>query len=214
MTIRETFERAVREHPDAAFQRFYDGTRWVNRTYREAYGRMLKAAAVVSRLDLGEADADGVRPRVAIMMENCPDWQILYLAITGAGLVVVPIDPKLRAGEVGHILADSGARAVFCGEKQLGVVVEAATAVGNYPIVKIENPSAVIDMVKPEAARLAEEYLASRGTPPRAWRRSISRRAVPRKTISPRSSTPAAPPVVPKAPCSPTVRSWPTRRRP
>ena len=163
MTIRETFERAVREHPDAAFQRFYDGTRWVNRTYREAYGRMLKAAAVVSRLDLGEADADGVRPRVAIMMENCPDWQILYLAITGAGLVVVPIDPKLRAGEVGHILADSGARAVFCGEKQLGVVVEAATAVGNYPIVKIENPSAVIDMVKPEAARLAEEYLASRG---------------------------------------------------
>ncbi|MBO6067526.1 MAG: AMP-binding protein [Kiritimatiellae bacterium] len=163
MTIRETFERAVREHPDAAFQRFYDGTRWVYRTYREAYGRMLKAAAVVSRLDLGEADADGVRPRVAIMMENCPDWQILYLAITGAGLVVVPIDPKLRAGEVGHILADSGARAVFCGEKQLGVVVEAATAVGNYPIVKIENPSAVIDMVKPEAARLAEEYLASRG---------------------------------------------------
>ncbi|MBR4523388.1 MAG: AMP-binding protein [Kiritimatiellae bacterium] len=163
MTIRETFERAVREHPDAAFQSFYDGTRWVNRTYREAYGRMLKAAAVVSRLDLGEADADGVRPRVAIMMENCPDWQILYLAITGAGLVVVPIDPKLRAGEVGHILADSGARAVFCGEKQLGVVVEAATAVGNYPIVKIENPSAVIDMVKPEAARLAEEYLASRG---------------------------------------------------
>ena len=163
MTIRETFERAVREHPDAAFQRFYDGTRWVNRTYREAYGRMLKAAAVVSRLDLGEADADGVRPRVAIMMENCPDWQILYLAITGAGLVVVPIDPKLRAGDVGHILADSGARAVFCGEKQLGVVVEAATAVGNYPIVKIENPSAVIDMVKPEAARLAEEYLASRG---------------------------------------------------
>lgn len=163
MTIRETFERAVREHPDAAFQRFYDGTRWVNRTYREAYGRMLKAAAVVSRLDLGEADADGVRPRVAIMMENCPDWQILYLAITGAGLVVVPIDPKLRAGEVGHILADSGARAVFCGEKQLGVVVEAATAVGNYPIVKIENPSTVIDMVKPEAARLAEEYLASRG---------------------------------------------------
>ena len=163
MTIREMFEKTVREHPDAVFQRFYDGTRWVGRTYREAYGRMLKAAAVVSRLDLGEADADGVKPRVAIMMENCPDWQILYLAITGAGLVVVTIDPKLRAGEVGHILADSGAKAIFCGEKQLGVVVEAASTAGNCPIVKIENPTEVIDMVKPEAARLAEEWLDKRG---------------------------------------------------
>lgn len=163
MTIREIFEGAVRECPDAVFQRFHDGSGWRNRTYREAYERMLKAAAVVCRLKLEGKDAEGVAPRVAIMMENSPDWQILYLAVTGAGLVVVPIDPKLRAGEVHHILVDSGARAIFCGEKQLSVVVEATSEQqGEYPIVKIENPTAVIDMVKPEAAKLAEEWLKDR----------------------------------------------------
>ena len=43
MTIREIFEGAVRECPDAVFQRFHDGSGWRNRTYREAYERMLKA---------------------------------------------------------------------------------------------------------------------------------------------------------------------------
>lgn len=163
MTIRETFENAVRSTPDAVFQRFHDGKAWTVRTYRQAYERMLRAAAVVKRLNLGEADEDGVRPRVAIMMENSPDWQILYLAITGAGFVVVPVDPKLRAREVHHILKDSGAKAIFCGDRQLSVIVEATDGADPYPIVKIENPSDVIDMVKPEAARLAEEWLATVG---------------------------------------------------
>ena len=163
MTIREMFENTVREFPDSVFQRYYDGTTWVERTYRAAHERMLKAAAVVQRLNLGGRDEEGVQPRMAIMMENSPDWQLLYLAITGAGFVVVPIDPKLRAGEVHHILADSGAKAIFCGSKQLGVVVEATSVEGKYPIVKIEDPSDVIDLVKPEAARMAEEWLQSRG---------------------------------------------------
>lgn len=163
MTIRETFENAVRSTPDAVFQRFHDGKAWTVRTYRQAYERMLRAAAAVKRLNLGEADEDGVRPRVAIMMENSPDWQILYLAITGAGFVVVPVDPKLRAREVHHILKDSGAKAIFCGDKQFSVIVEATDGADPYPIVKIENPSDVIDMVKPEAARLAEEWLATVG---------------------------------------------------
>ncbi len=163
MTIRETFENAVRATPDAVFQRFHDGKAWATRTYRQTYERMLRAAAVVRRLNLGEPDADGVKPRVAIMMENSPDWQVLYLAVTGAGFVVVPIDPKLRAGEVHHILKDSGAKAIFCGDKQLPVIVEAADEADTCPIVKIENPSDVIDMVKPEAARLAEEWLATVG---------------------------------------------------
>ena len=163
MTIREIFENAVRSAPDAVFQRFHDGKAWTVRTYRQAYERMLRAAAVVKRLNLGEADEDGVKPRVAIMMENSPDWQILYLAITGAGFVVVPVDPKLRAREVHHILKDSEAKAIFCGDKQLSVIVEATDGADPYPIVKIENPSDVIDRVKPEAARLAEEWLATVG---------------------------------------------------
>ena len=163
MTIREMFEATVRECPEGVFQRYHDGTRWMDRSYREAYRRMLKAASIVHRLELGEKDAEGIAPRVAIMMENSPDWQLLYLAITGAGYVVVPIDPKLRAREVHHILTDSGAKEIFCGEKQLGVVVEATSSEGEYPIVKIEEPSDAIDMVKPEAAKLAEEWLAGRG---------------------------------------------------
>ena len=76
MTIREMFENTVREFPDSVFQRYYDGTTWVERTYRAAHERMLKAAAVVQRLNLGGRDEEGVQPRMAIMMENSPDWQL------------------------------------------------------------------------------------------------------------------------------------------
>ncbi|MDF2629326.1 MAG: AMP-dependent synthetase [Symbiobacteriaceae bacterium] len=58
----------------------------------------------------------GLKPgtRVAILLPNCPEFAIADLALIKAGLVRVPINPRLAPPEVEHILADSGAEALIC----------------------------------------------------------------------------------------------------
>ena len=161
MTIRDYFDRAVREVPNAVFQRFHDGSAWVEKTYADVRGRVDRAAALVRRClaeaslaDAEETAAAGfpVGRRVAIMLENSPDWQALYMAVAGSGMAVVPIDPKLRAVEVKHILTDSGAMAIFFGGKQREVVDEASEELP--ALVKVADPSALLDSI--EAGEIAE----------------------------------------------------------
>jgi long-chain acyl-CoA synthetase len=57
----------------------------------------------------------GVRPgdRVGIMLPNVPHFATAYYGVLRAGGVVVPMNPLLKAREVGYYLADSGARLLF-----------------------------------------------------------------------------------------------------
>ncbi len=147
MTIREYFDNAVAESPDSVFQFYNDGDKWVSRTFVEMRERVMRTVAVV-RKNLAKVtrEADAHASRIAIMLENCPDWQVLYLAIAGSGLVVVPLDPKLRATETAHILRDSGARCVFAGGKQRSVIENASLTIDNPPV-GIYDLSAQIDSV-------------------------------------------------------------------
>ena len=166
MTIRDYFERAVSDFPDAVFQHFHDGTKWATRTYAESRARVLRAVSVVSEFVPKRSE----HSRVAIMLENCPDWQLLYVAITGLGLTVVPIDPKLRATEVAHILRDSEAVCVFAGEKQRPVI-ERATSDFSFAPLAVYDLEARLDSLSPadlskaqlrwDETRPDEETLAS-----------------------------------------------------
>lgn len=162
MTIRDLFDGAVQEASEAVFQRFHDGRRWVARTYGQTAERVHRAAALLKDFHLGDYTARLKPPRIAIMMENCPDWQVLYLAAAGAALAVVPIDPHLRAGEVRHILADSGARVVFCGVRESAVVREAAAGLD---LVQVVDPGKALDALgADEVAAGARWYQAHRPT--------------------------------------------------
>lgn len=50
--------------------------------------------------------------RVAIVLRNLPEYLETMFAAVRAGLVVVPVNRRLSAAEIGHILDHSGARAV------------------------------------------------------------------------------------------------------
>ncbi|MCW3068567.1 MAG: AMP-binding protein [Solirubrobacterales bacterium] len=58
--------------------------------------------------------ANGLVPgdRVAAWMEDCVEYIELYLAVAKAGLVMVPINARLRSAEAAFPLRDSGARAL------------------------------------------------------------------------------------------------------
>ena len=128
MTIRSFLEDAVKCSPQLPAQRFFQGNQWVSRSYASLKERVVRASVVLRHLNLQPG-----RQNVALMMENCPEWQEIYLALAGSGLAVVPLDPKLRANEVQHILQNSEAVAIFAGTRLKDVISQ---AVANLPDLK------------------------------------------------------------------------------
>ncbi|WP_375426879.1 AMP-binding protein [uncultured Sphingomonas sp.] len=78
------------------------------------------ATAAGSLVRRGFAPGD----RVASWLPKTRTACVLPLAVARAGLVHVPINPLLRRGQVAHILADSGARAIVTQEARAGTLDE------------------------------------------------------------------------------------------
>jgi long-chain acyl-CoA synthetase len=83
----------------------------------------------VKALSLG-LNALGVQPgeRVAILSENRPEWAMADYATLCAGAVPVPIYPTLPANQIGPLLKDSGARAIFVSTAEQLAKIQAINA--------------------------------------------------------------------------------------
>jgi fatty-acyl-CoA synthase len=78
----------------------------VRRSYAEACAEAEAVARVLAaRLAPGD--------RVAVLAPSIPESYLLTFATAMARLVLIPMNPLLRAGEIEHILTRSGAAAVF-----------------------------------------------------------------------------------------------------
>lgn len=73
--------------------------------------------------------------RVALYMQNCPQWIIAYYGVLKAGGVVVPVNPMNRAKELQGQLADSGACIVVCMQELAENVLEASAGLDLRAIV-------------------------------------------------------------------------------
>ena len=113
MTIRDYIDRVASKNATTPAQKFFEGDRLVVRSYGEFKSRVIRASAIAHGLRLVPG-----RDNVALMLENCPEWEEIYLGLSSVGFTVVPMDPKLKESEVLHILKDSGAAAIFAGAKQ------------------------------------------------------------------------------------------------
>ena len=108
MTIRGLLEKWATATPDAVMVKFCEDKVWKVRTY----GEELTAVREVAE---GYGVRFGLKPReenAAIILSNSPTWLEVYLAQSGAGVAVVPIDPKLHNEEVAYILRDAQVRVV------------------------------------------------------------------------------------------------------
>ncbi|WP_168701710.1 acyl-CoA synthetase [Gordonia paraffinivorans] len=121
-TVDGVLRRTAARFPDRTALHFGDEAL----TYRELDDAVTRAAAHLLSLGLTKGD------RVAGYGTNSHAYVIGYLAAARAGLVHVPINYALRAGELSYLLEQSGARAVL---------VDPALA---------ENLDAVIDVVPAE----------------------------------------------------------------
>ncbi len=112
-TLSKVLERSARRHAQAPlFGRRREG-RWAFTTYG-AFADEVRA------LSSGLVHA-GVSPgdRVAILSNNRQEWAAVCYASYAVGAAVVPMYPALGPKQWAHILADSGAKVLFCASQPL-----------------------------------------------------------------------------------------------
>ncbi len=108
LTIPGLFREVVIKSPGKTALQIKRNNSWFRVTYKELEERSLRIAAflIKQRFNKGES--------AAIILENRPEWAMIYLGIASAGLVCVPIDPQLSRQEINNLVGDSNAKAIFC----------------------------------------------------------------------------------------------------
>ena len=93
--------------------------RWEPISYADLLARVQATSLGLSAMGVNEGD------RVGILSENRPEWAIADFACLAARCADVPVYPTLPAGQITHILRDSGAVALFVSTReQLAKIVE------------------------------------------------------------------------------------------
>ncbi|MDT8913407.1 long-chain fatty acid--CoA ligase [Amycolatopsis sp. PS_44_ISF1] len=145
--LRETASAA----PDQDFLRFPDGAL----TYAEvdeASGRVASALR-----------ARGLRPgeKVALHLPNGPEFVSAYFGILKAGLVLVPLNPLLKAGEIAYHLADSDARLLITSASGAEAATAALAEVPGVAVVLVGTDGTDGTDGRPEGAGAFTELLTA-----------------------------------------------------
>ncbi len=76
-------------------------------SYKELKTLSLKVSAFLLREGFKKGE------RSAIILENRPEWAIIYLGIVYTGLTCVPLDPEFCPEEIKNLIEDSGTKVIF-----------------------------------------------------------------------------------------------------
>lgn len=81
--------------------------RWTYRDLAEQSDRI--ARVLLAGFQPGE--------RIAICSPNCPEWVLLQLGASLAGIILVPMNPAFRRAEIEHVLKSAGAAGLFFADR-------------------------------------------------------------------------------------------------
>lgn len=114
-------------------------------TYRELSRQVNALAATLQAQGIQKGD------RIAMMLPNCPQFVIAYYAILRLGAIVVNVNPLYTPREIGFVLNEVHARAVFMLDQ--GVLrMQDARAAGMLPALEMILAVGIQDYL-PEAGR-------------------------------------------------------------
>ncbi len=107
------YER-VQRTPDKVAYRYYDASTevWKDLTWSETAKQVARWQAALAAENLQAGD------RVAVIMQNCPEWVFFDQAALANGLVLVPLYTQDRAENAAYILEHSGARVLLIGGQE------------------------------------------------------------------------------------------------
>jgi len=161
------------------------------------FGRAKSYAALRADAEAiaGWLQAQGVRrgDRVALFMQNCPQYIVAYHAILRADAVVVPVNAMNKVEEFGHYIVDPGTKVVICGAELAAIVAGANAALPpSQRVARVlatryadELPEAFDDDVAPSPA-MRDWLLADPPLPPGTvrWVDALAEGHVPGPTLN------------------------------
>jgi len=106
--ITELFSKSALNFPDKVALQIKRDNHWEKITYKELKEHSLGIAVFLIEEGLKKNDAS------AIILENRPEWAMIYLGIIYAGITCVPLDVQLSPQEINNLIADSQAKVIFC----------------------------------------------------------------------------------------------------
>jgi long-chain acyl-CoA synthetase len=89
--------------------------------------------------------------RLALVLQNIPQFVLALLGAWKAGGIVVPVNPMYRERELGHVLADADVRAIVCSQR--GWHAHIATAVADSPV-RISLTTSELDLQRRDDSRV------------------------------------------------------------
>lgn len=140
-TLVQLLFETIDRHQKADALREYVAGAWRSISHNEIEERVRRIALALPVLELERGD------RIALLSENRPEWALADYAILCFGGLDVPIYATLPPDQIGFILRDSGARAIFVSTaEQLAKILEvrsglpALTRIIVFDDVEIEDP--------------------------------------------------------------------------
>ncbi len=106
-SVVHSFRAAVERAPEHTALAYFDG----RLSYRETDELSDSVAGHLAARGVERGD------RVAIMLQNSPQFVIGLLGAWKAGATVVPLNPMYKSAEVGHALEDAGVTALICSDR-------------------------------------------------------------------------------------------------
>ena len=161
------------------------------------FGREKTYAALHAEAEAlaGWLQAQGVRrgDRVALFMQNCPQYLVAYHGVLRADAVVVPVNAMNKAEEFGHYIVDPGTKVVICGAELAAIVATANAALPpSQRVARVlatryadELPEAFADDLAPPPA-MCDWLLADPALPAGTvrWRDALAEGHVPGPTVN------------------------------
>jgi long-chain acyl-CoA synthetase len=88
------------------------GSEWTKISGKQMMGRVRAVMATLERWGIGPGD------RVALVSENRWEWPVVDFAVLAVGAADVPLYQTLTPEQMGYILKDSGAKAIFVSNRE------------------------------------------------------------------------------------------------
>ncbi|MEN8803254.1 MAG: AMP-binding protein, partial [Thiogranum sp.] len=113
-TLSGLFYERVQRSPDKVAYRYYDiaTDSWNDLTWSDAGKQVARWQAAFAAENLQAGD------RVAVIMQNCPEWVMFDQAALANGLVVVPLYTQDRAENAAYILENAGVKVLLIGGQE------------------------------------------------------------------------------------------------
>lgn len=113
-TLSGLFYQRVRRTPDILAYRYYDEITesWRDLSWRQAGDQVARWQAAFASEGLNAGD------RVAVIMNNSPEWMMFDQAALANGLVVVPLYTQDRPDNVAYILNNAGVKLLCIGNQE------------------------------------------------------------------------------------------------